>query len=128
MTPSDLAVLITPQIQAAAEWSKDDILAIVTPVQRVFVRAFWGIMVARGVPLITRIVIEFLVLKYRTTLEPSIGEMVNLLLQSMDEEEVPQLQVLKDILSVLQTPENQLHPSVQAYLAARRSPDTPNPS
>lgn len=116
MTPKDLALTLTPPIQQAAEWAKADILKGLTPIQRVFAKAFWGMAMKEGVPIFTEITIEFMIARYRTDLEPTIGGIVNSLVQSMDEEKVPQLQLLRDILDVLQTPTTQFHPAVQAVL------------
>jgi hypothetical protein len=116
MTPNDLALLLSPQVKEALELSKDDILATLQPIQRVFVRALWPIVVNQGAPLATLVIIELAIAKYQTYLAPSISPFVASLIESMNEEKVPQLALLQDILSVLQTPTSQFHPVVQKCL------------
>jgi hypothetical protein len=114
MTPQELALLLAPQVREAAEHAKPDILSNLQPMKRVFVKAIWNMAMKDGVPAANRIIIEFLVAKYRAELEPLIGEVINLVIKSMDEENMtPQMQLLHDILSVLRTPESQFHPAVQ---------------
>lgn len=116
MTPNDLAQQLTPHVQEAAERAKDDILSQLQPVKRVFVKAMWPIAMKDGVPAANRIIIELLIAKYRADIEPMIGDMINLLLKSIDEEKVPQLKLLRDILDVLHTPTTEFHPAVQQCL------------
>lgn len=126
MTPQDLAKQLAPQVQEAAERSKEDILANLQPVKRVFVKALWGLAMRDGVPALTRIIIEFLVARYRADIEPIIGEMINLLLKSIDEEELPQLKLFRDILDVLHTPDSEFLPAVQQSLDPNSSHDLPH--
>lgn len=126
MTPNDLAQQITPQVQEAAERAKNDILQSLPPVKRVFVKALWPMMMNTGVPALNRIIIEFLVAKYRADIEPMIGEMINLLIKSIDDEKVPQLKLFRDILDVLHTPSSEFHPAVQECLNPNLAHETPH--
>lgn len=126
MTPQDLATQLAPQVQEAAERAKDEIIAALPPVKRVFVKALWPMAMKDGVPAATRIVIEFLVAKYRKDVEPMVGEMVSMLLKSLQEENVPELKLLRDILDVLHTPQSQFHPAVQQCLNPMISHDLPH--
>ncbi len=116
MTLQQLAAQLSPQVQEAAERAKPDIMSNLPPVKRVFVKALWGFAMRDGIPAAVRIVIEFMVAKYRADVEPLIGDVVSMLVKSMDEEKVPQLTMLRDILDVLQTPSSTFHPAVQQCL------------
>ena len=117
MTPHELAMQLAPQVREAAERAKPDILANLQPMKRVFVKAIWNLAMKEGVPAANRIIIEFLVAKYRSDLEPIIGEVINLVVKGIDEEQTtPQMKLLRDILGVLQTPESEFHPAVQQCL------------
>jgi hypothetical protein len=69
-----------------------------------------------GVPIGTRLIIEFMIANYRRNIEPTIGVYVNLLIKSIDEENVPALKLLGEILDVLHTPTTQFLPVVQMCL------------
>lgn len=116
MTANELAHILAPQVREAAERLKETVLTDLQPIQRVFVKALWGLAMREGVPIATRIVIEFLIAKYRTDLEPTIGEFVNTLIKSIDEEKTPELKVLRDILDVFHTPTTEFHQVVQDCL------------
>lgn len=118
MTPHELAIMITPQVREAAERAKPDIIAGLAPMKRVLVKSLWNTAMKDGVPAANQIVIEFLITKYRTELEPLIGEMVNLVLANIEEEDISdtRLKLLHDIMEVLRTPESKFLPAVQGTL------------
>lgn len=118
MTPYELANLLAPQVREAAERAKPEILASMNPMKRIIVKSIWNMAMLDGIPAINRIIIEFLIAKYRNDLEPMIGSMVNLLLQSIEEEDVsdPRLKLLREIMDTLRTPSSQFHPAVQGSL------------
>jgi hypothetical protein len=127
-TPSSLAELLAPEVRRAAELSRADILAPLSPLQRVLVKAAWPLAMRVGVPAAVRVVIEFLVARYRRDLEPAVGVFAEAIRQAIGEEGATgRLALLGEILDVLRTPDSRFHPAVRAALAEAGGPHPPGP-
>ncbi len=126
MTVNDLVVQLTPKVQEAAERAKPDILSSLSPVYRVLIKTIWPFAMKRVVPLSTRVTLEFLIVKYRRDVEPTLGPWVDILIKSIDEEQSPgALKMIRDILDVLHTPSSEFHHAVRECLNPNLSHDFP---
>ena len=117
MTANDLVLQLTPKVQEAAERAKPEVLANLPAIHRMIAKTLWPFAMKYGIPAVIRIVIEFMIIKYRRDIEPILGEWINLFIKTIDKRKSPEaFKAIRDILDILHTPTSQFHPAVQQCL------------
>jgi len=103
MTSRDLAERIAPKVRAAMEVCKEDVLGQYPMVKRIVVRPLWPLIMGVNVPIMTRVVIEFLLSLYQRHLKAYVGPFVDAYLATLEDPKDERLAQVRDFLSLLQT-------------------------
>mgnify|MGYP007112223041 CR=1 FL=1 len=114
MGPRKLAELVTPNVRAAMEFSKEDVLAEYPPAKRLLVRTVWPLIMGVLAPILVRVVIELLLVLYRKHLKDYVESLVDAYLATIRNTQDEDLKRVHDYLSVLQSHPSSFHTGVVA--------------